>query len=585
METFVFGQNRTVIGQECGVPFSLISFIIRSHHKRNKIAKAEIDRDEGWYTVKKLKKFTVAGMSTVMLASVVLTGCSTDQPTGQTQGADTPKEVQGLNTAGFPIMKENISLKFVARKNPQHGEWKDMLVLQEYEKMTGMKIEYETYPVQNFSERKNLLFASNELPDAFINSHISADEQLKFGTTGMLIPLEGLIEKYAPNIKALFNQYPDARKTVTAPDGHIYALPTVVTQAAARTQKMWINQQWLDKAGLKPPTTTDELYKTLKAFQEINAGTDAVPFSIDYASVGDGNLFANNPSMRGLTGVWGLPLQMGTTGGIENGKFKMWLDSDRLKDFVVYLNKLYKEKLLDNNSFTLDIAKVNAMTKSNKLGLTFNQTDVGMDNSIYKAVAYPKSTFGDPIVNSSAVARDLGSFAITNKNKYPEATMRWIDYFYGDEGSSFLRFGIEGKTYTKDASGNLAYTDEIMKDSRGYQVAIGHFTIWPGAGAPHVINEKNAVAVTGPAIMAGQKVIEPFMPKNMYGAPLMDPAIKDKYTSMTSDINKYVRETISKFIVEGVTDDKWVQYKQTLEKLGIKEYEGYFQKALDNYDK
>jgi putative aldouronate transport system substrate-binding protein len=75
------------------------------------------------------------------------------------------------------------------------------------------------------------------------------------------------------------------------------------------------------------------------------------------------------------------------------------------------------------------------------------------------------------------------------------------------------------------------------------------------------------------------------MPKSVYGAPLMEPSIAEKYTAMTDDINKFVRESVSKFIVEGLTDDKWEQYKQTLQKLGIKEYEGFFQKALDSYNK
>lgn len=530
----------------------------------------------------KFTKMAAAGLVALMLTTVALSACSKEQAAEPAANAPA-KEAKGLNPTGFPIVNEPVSLKFVARKNPQHGEWKDMLVLQEYEKKTGMKIDYETYPLQNFDERKNLLFASNELPDAFINSHVTANEQMKYGTQGLLIPLEGLIDKYAPNIKELFAKYPDAKKTVTAPDGHIYALPTIVTQAAARTQKLWINQQWLDKAGLKPPTTTDELYQMLKKFQEINQGTDAVPFSINLNGT-SGEMF-DNPIMNGLAGIWGLPKQMGTAGSIDNGKFKLWYDSDRLKDMIMFLNKLYKEKLLDNNSFTQDITKINALTKANKLGMTFNQTDVAMDTNIYKAVAYPKSRFGDAIVNANAVSRDLGSFAITNKNKYPEATMRWVDYFYGDEGSIFLRFGIEGKTYTKDANGNLAYTDAIMKDSRGSQYAIGNFTIWPGSGAPHVINDKNALAVTGPAIMAGQKANDPLMPKTVYGAPLMDPSIADKFDAMSQDINKFVRESLSKFIVDGVTDDKWEQYKQTLQQLGIKEYEGFFQKALDNYNK
>lgn len=187
-------------------------------------------------------------VSLVMLATVVVSGCSNNgvQTANQVKEDVVANETERYNTSGFPIMKEPISLRFVARMNPQHGEWNEMTVVQEYAKKTNMNIEFEVYPVQNFGERKNLLFASNDLPDAFINSWIEPAEQLKYGSTGMLIPLEGLIDKHAPNLKALFEKYPDAKKTITAPDGHIYALPTMVELDSARTSKIWINQDCLN---------------------------------------------------------------------------------------------------------------------------------------------------------------------------------------------------------------------------------------------------------------------------------------------------------------------------------------------------
>ena len=41
------------------------------------------------------------------------------------------------------------------------------------------------------------------------------------------MPLEDLIEEYAPNITTMFEKYPDIKKTITALDGHIYTLPAV----------------------------------------------------------------------------------------------------------------------------------------------------------------------------------------------------------------------------------------------------------------------------------------------------------------------------------------------------------------------
>ena len=48
---------------------------------------------------------------------------------------------------------------------------------------------------------ENLLFASNEPPDALFRSGLSPLEAVRYGSAGQLIPLEGLIDEYAPNLK------------------------------------------------------------------------------------------------------------------------------------------------------------------------------------------------------------------------------------------------------------------------------------------------------------------------------------------------------------------------------------------------
>lgn len=44
---------------------------------------------------------------------------------------------------------------------------------------------------------------------------------------GIIIPVEHLIDKYMPNLKAIFEKYPEYRTMCTAPDGHIYSFPWI----------------------------------------------------------------------------------------------------------------------------------------------------------------------------------------------------------------------------------------------------------------------------------------------------------------------------------------------------------------------
>ena len=48
-----------------------------------------------------------------------------------------------------------------------------------------------------------------------------------------------------------------------------------------------------------------------------------------------------------------------------------------------------------------------------------------------------------------------GTFAITSANEHPEATMRWVDYFYSPEGALLQVYGVEGENWTRTEAGGL----------------------------------------------------------------------------------------------------------------------------------
>lgn len=63
---------------------------------------------------------------------------------------------------------------------------------------------------------------------------------------------------------------------------------------------------------------------------------------------------------------------------------------------------------------------------------------------------------GDKLFTSViSPVNSLGHFSITNVNENPEATIRWIDYFWSDEGAKMFFMGLEGETYeeTPDEAG------------------------------------------------------------------------------------------------------------------------------------
>ncbi|MBU5441942.1 extracellular solute-binding protein [Paenibacillus sp. MSJ-34] len=513
----------------------------------------------------------------MMIASgLIVSGCSSNAGTTK-EGEPAAQTGNAVNATGFPIVDQPVKLKMFTRIAPVNGPFKEMPVFQDYEKMSNVQVEFIEAPTDGFQEKKNLLFASNELPDALFRSGISPLEAVRYGSAGQLIPLEDLIDQYAPNLKKLMEEYPEIRAGITTPEGHIYAIPGIVTLGAARTDKKWINKKWLDKLGLKEPETTEELYEVLVAFRDQDPNGNGKPDEIPMTAR------AGLPIVHMMSGSFGLDLQLGYNINLENDKVNIWMGNDRNKELLMYLNKLYKEKLLDPEVFSHKEAQYLAKQGSGNAGFFFDQTNNNFLSiqDQYVGIAPPAGPHGDRLQSQALpIARDFGAFAITSVNKYPEVTMRWIDYFYSDEGSTMLRFGREGEHYEL-RDGIPYYKEDFLEDITNQ----AKITPYAGGGAPHIISDKVASFINPPQVQEAQNKLDPFMPKVKYAAPVFDEQTAQQVNVLRNDIDKYYEEQSTKFIVGSLSFDKWDEFQATLKKMKIDELEKLYQDAYDKMQK
>ena len=334
---------------------------------------------------------------------------------------------------------------------------------------------------------------------------------------------------------------------------------------------------WLEKLNLEVPETTDELYDVLIAFRDGdpkgNGKQDEIPMT---ARVGLAIVAA-------MSGSFGLDTQLGYNINIDNDKVSIWMGSDKNKEMLMYLNKLYKEKLLDPEIFSHTEAQYLAKQGSGNTGFFFDQTNNNFLSiqDQYTGIAPPAGPGGDRMQSQALpIARDFGAFAITSINKYPEVTMRWIDYFYSDEGSTLLRFGREGEHYElKD--GSPYYTEDFLKDITNQ----AKITPYAGGGAPHLISEQVASFINPPQVQEAQQQLDPFMPKVRYAAPMFDEQTAQQVNILRNDIDKYYEEQSTKFIVGALSFDKWGEFQSTLQKMKIGELEKLYQDAYDKMQK
>ncbi len=229
-----------------------------------------------------------------------------------------------------------------------------------------------------------------------------------------------------------------------------------------------INQDWLNKLGLKAPTTIDELYDVLVAFRDRdpngNGKKDEIPLV--------GMTFAKQRGIEGYLINPFIQYAVERKAMVEDGKTFAVYNQDEYRQALQFMNKLVEEGLLSELSATIATAELKALLNPvngapQTVGMaTVNITnDFSSDsNAIYSYVAAPPladatgrggySFFEAPVVRSR--------WSIPWDCENPQLAFRLLDFMGSDEGYLRQRWGergvdwewIENTEFKDKAAGN-----------------------------------------------------------------------------------------------------------------------------------
>lgn len=511
-----------------------------------------------------VKKITVG-----LCAAALLAGCA--------KGGNGSKKTISVNKTGYPVVDEKLEMTMMGVTNSILGSWEDNLFFKEMEKLTNMSFKFNVSDSETYQEKKNLAFASGELPDVFFKSKLSASEVASYGEQGILIPLENLISEYAPNLSKILKERPEIKTAITANDGHIYSLP-VISQNMSIVQNC-INKSWLDKLGLAEPETADELYTVLKAFKERdpngNGKADEIPLSLIGADGIKSSLFhafgliADENNLR-----------------FDDGKVEFMPMDKNFPDAVRFVKRLYDEGLLDSDTFsqTANQLAAKGVADDEVLGMFYSSgafLQVGESRHFDYTSLIPLKTADGNRIYSGWSGIGVGTFAITNVCKSPEAAVRWVDYLYSEEGGKLVWCGVEGTTYKMNPDGTW---DWILKDGEEQNTVRGKQTIQPGENVPHLnpeeffykINNKYEASLKGLRGRVTPYAVQP--------VPIMYFSEADLRTvnSIIADVKPYVNEMIASFVVGKKDIDKDMnEFYQTLKNMRVDELLSIYQKTYD----
>ncbi len=514
-------------------------------------------------------------------ASLALAACSANP------AQDPTSEGPSFNAEGLPLVDEPVTLTFSGQKAPLAPDYDTMDLVQQWQADTNVVIKWENLPDSAYQEKKNLILAGGDLPDAFYNTGFSAGDIITYGTNGTLVPLEDLIDQHAPNLKAIFEKRPELKATVTASDGHIYTLPRAEELGIGAVPFfLSINTAWLDTLGLPMPSTVEEFEQTLRAFKEQdpngNGKADEIPLSFINgwwcADIGDV-----------MAAISGMPDNFQHR-IVRDGKVIYTAAQPEYATAIAKLHDWYAEGLIDQEALTQDDKTYLAKGKTDieTLGsYVWWETEevVGPDRAgDYALVPALEGPAGRLVGHSNGADFSGGAFAITRANKHPELTMRWVDRLYDPVMSAQVSWGPIGVMLEENTDGVLQQIELPEGQSAGelrQKVA---------PGGPSVTLKEDFTNVVLPEPRASQRVADleeyylPWAEKEYYPNVMFTNEETQEIAQIETEITALVDARRAQWIANGGVEQDWDGYVAQLGSIGLDRLVELYQGALDRFN-
>lgn len=551
---------------------------------------------------KKIKRIMSFSLAACMVLS--LAGCG-----GKSEKKELNKgEFQEVDTAelAFPL-KEKATLtgttSFPANteSNPNNRT-----IFKRLQEKTNVEIEWTAIQADQWRDKIALNMANTKnLTDFIFAADFGDNDLLKYAKQGVIIPLEKYIDAYMPNLSAVFEKYPEYKAMCTDTEGHIWGLPWIEQLGSDKTaiqtldNMSFINKKWLDFLGLEIPETVDEFEQVLIAFrdhaselqEEFGIEGSIIPMS---CIVNDGG---QDPAIliNGFGEGYGDPDHARHIVVTDDLKVICSATQQGFKDGLQWMHHLYEEGLIDPEAFTHDWSTYVSKGKSGRYGVCFSWDVANVDNLtdwVPLPVLTADTTNLTPDNGSFTSGFNRGRCVVTAVAENPALVCAWLDQMYDPFQSPQNNWGTYGEEDEFDifelgtnADGEEMLTHAPLGDASPVEVREAEAVGGPLA----VLDEYYDKYVTCPddAQYRLDWIEEFYTPdmhtKYVYPNVFMNREDNEKLSNLQADIEKTIKAKKSDWIMNGFTDADWDEYIESLNKYGLEEYLGIFQKYLDSF--
>lgn len=481
-------------------------------------------------------------------------------------------------SSAFAQNKSSINVMLVAA-NPEApaptASWDTYKMVKD---KLGIDLKFSMLPPGVDGDNKlGSLAAANDLPDLFEIRNRSLFFKLE--EQGQLANVDSLFALMPKRTKA---RYSDKKRNVLVTiNGKVMGLQDPVN--LSRQYGILIRQDWLNKLGLKAPTTLDEFLEVARAFSERdpdgNGKKDTYGFGgvIDFDTAGIlpglglGNHFQWVYGAYGVAGTWNYK---------SGNKFAANVKDPNYRKATEFIRKMVDAKVMDPDWATMKRSDLRTRWQQGKYGMFFESVggllagyknfDANNPKAEVKYILAPKGPAGKNATGTYASAGWL--FAVSKKaldeGKGP-AIAKFLEWANSGEGYNQLAWGKKGVHYNLIKGVPTVVTTNPSERGQYTQMRWlamnGNTTELKGRYGPITSSDGRSYNLYADYLTVARK--SPWIDRT---GDLAVPAAANQ-----ADIERYISESMVQFVLgqRPLNDSNWSSFLSGLKGVGFDQYE------------
>jgi putative aldouronate transport system substrate-binding protein len=442
----------------------------------------------------------------------------------------------------------------------------------------NINLKYVIIPTGADGETKiNAAAAANALPDFFqaVSTTNARNKLIDLNKQGLIAPVDDLLKLMPNRVKTHYND--PSSLALAKLDGK--QMGFVEAPNLPKREGLVIRKDWLDKLGLKMPTTIDELFIVAKAFTEKdpdgNGKNDTYGLGGFFDGTwGQGNRFAFFFGAYGVPDLWDWD---------NTANFGLSVRNPNFYRALVEFRKWNEAKVIDPDWATINRDEFRIRWPQGRYGImwedfcalacvaNYPKFDNNFPTGEWVSLPAMKSNSGKSYLNNYG---SVGAFFAVSKKaadagKGP-AIAKLLEWFASPEGYYLMGFGVEGVNYKVDKNGAVT-TDGLADATKAWNhESMARFTQMRNQLIYD--NNPNEVLARYPDFVT-DKSKKPMSPMAFYkffsGQPWQDSTAGNLIVNPANraDLQRFYNENFQAFALgtKPLTEASWAEFLKALD--------------------